>query len=56
MKVVVNATPLIALALVGQLDLLARLFDEVLVPPAVYHEVVVQGHNYPGAADLARAD
>ncbi len=55
MKVVVNATPLIALSLIGQLDLLRRLFDEVLTAPAVYHEVVTQGGDQPGAAALAAA-
>jgi predicted nucleic acid-binding protein len=53
-KVVVNATPLIALSLVNQLELLLnQLFDEVLVPPAVYHEVVIQGAGQPGASELA---
>ena len=32
MKAVVNATPLIALSLIDQFDLLRRLFDEILVP------------------------
>lgn len=53
MKVVVNATPLIALSLINQLELLNELFDEVLVPPAVYEEVVIQGTGQPGAAELA---
>ena len=56
MKAVVNATPLIVLSLIDQFDLLRRLFDEILVPPAVYHEVAVQGRNHPGAAALAAAD
>ena len=41
MKVVVNATPLIALSLVERLDLLPQMFSEVLVPSAVYEEVAV---------------
>lgn len=53
MKVVVNATPLIALSLINQLELLNELFDEVLVPSAVYQEVVIQGAGQPGAAELA---
>jgi hypothetical protein len=47
-KVVVNATPLIALSLVERLDLLPQMFSEVLVPSAVYEEVVVQGRDKPG--------
>jgi predicted nucleic acid-binding protein len=53
MKVVVNATPLIGLALINRLDLLPALFDEVVVPRAVYEEVVVQGRV--GAAALSNA-
>ena len=53
MKVVINATPLIALSLINQLELLNELFDEVLVPPEVYQEVVIQGAGQPGAAELA---
>jgi predicted nucleic acid-binding protein len=56
MKVVVNATPLIALSLVGQLSLLHEMFDEVIVPTAVYEEVVTRGHGRPGASELAQAD
>lgn len=53
MKVVVDSTPLIALSLIDQLSLLPQLFDEVLVPPAVYDEVAMQGTNRPGATALA---
>ena len=37
--VVCNASPLIALAQIDQLDLLAQMFDTVVVPPAVVHEI-----------------
>ena len=44
MKAVVNATPLIALALLDQLDLLRVIFDEIIVPTAVYRRrFVVNG-------------
>ena len=36
MTVVVNATPLIAFALLDHLDLLQELFQQVFVPVAVY--------------------
>lgn len=55
MRAIVNATPLIALALIDRLDLLRSLFDEVIVPANVYEEVVVQGVGKPGADALARA-
>lgn len=56
MKAIVNATPLISLAILGRLDLLHQLFDEVLVPTAVYEEVVAQGAERIGAAAVANTD
>lgn len=55
MTVVVNATPLIALAMIDQLDLLHHLFGDVLVPPTVREEVV-HDVSKPGAATIAAAD
>ncbi len=46
--------PLIALARVGQLDLLHRLYREVRVPPAVHTELAMDSGR-PGARTLARA-
>ncbi|MBN1954213.1 MAG: DUF3368 domain-containing protein [Anaerolineae bacterium] len=56
MKVVVNATPLIALALLERLDLLREMFDEVVVPTSVYEEVTIAGASRPGATLIAQAD
>ena len=41
-KVVVNTTPLISLANVSQLDILKKLYDEIMVPPAVIDEIKSQ--------------
>ena len=38
-KVIVNTTPLIALADIGQLDLLHELYGEILIPDAVLSEI-----------------
>ena len=38
--VVANNTPLVALWVLGRLDLLRELYGEVLIPAAVYHEFV----------------
>ena len=38
--VIVNNTPLVALWILGRLDLLRELYDEVLIPQAVYEEFV----------------
>ncbi|MCH5340323.1 MAG: DUF3368 domain-containing protein [Acetatifactor sp.] len=41
-KVVVNTTPLIALSHVGQLDILKKLYGEIMIPEAVYRELSVK--------------
>lgn len=56
MTVVSNSSPLISLAAVQQLELLKQLFEEIIIPTAVYDEVVVQGQNKPGANDVERAE
>jgi predicted nucleic acid-binding protein len=38
--VIVNNTPLVALWVLGRLDLLRELYDEVLIPQTVYEEFV----------------
>jgi len=54
--VVVNALPLITLFRSSQADLLPRLFNRIVVPDAVWNEVVVQesdddsGHHRQQAA------
>ena len=54
--VVVNSGPLIALSHLGRLDLLRALFGRVLVPDAVWDEVVESGRGRPGAAEVETAD
>ena len=49
MTVVSNASPLITLARIGQLNLLQQLYNDIVIPEAVWHEVVVEGTNQPGA-------
>ena len=55
MRAIANATPLISLALLERLDLLRDLFDEVLIPTAVYDEVVTNAPGRPGASLIRRA-
>ena len=39
-KVVANTTPIIALADIGQLDLLRQLYGEIIIPTAVLDEII----------------
>lgn len=53
--VVTNTTPIIALSLIGQLDLLWALYGEVLAPSAVVAEVMAGGIRRVGASELRQA-
>ena len=50
--VIADTGPLIALARIGQLDLLRRLYGRVVVPSAVHTELAIDS-NRPGAKVLA---
>jgi predicted nucleic acid-binding protein len=52
--IVVNSGPLISLARIGQLQLLPELFDEIVVPAAVYGEVTGDP-SLPGALMIREA-
>lgn len=49
-----SSTP-IHLARIGRVPLLDELFDAVLLPSAVWDEVVVQGDGLPGAKEMRSA-
>lgn len=53
--VVADASPLIAMAAVGRLELLRALFGSVLIPPAVRREISESGSGRPGAEAVAIA-
>jgi len=55
MSVVSNASPLINLARIDQLDLLRQLYGEVWIPEAVYREVVEEGAGQAGAEEVRAA-
>jgi len=54
-KVVSNSGPLINLAKVGQFALLRQIFQRILIPMAVFEEVVVRGAGQPGATETRTA-
>jgi uncharacterized protein len=53
--VVSNSSPLIALARVGQLKLLASFYRRILIPAEVHHEVTVAGRGLAGAEEVQKA-
>ena len=53
MIVVSDSSAIINLAAVGELDLLQQLYREVLVPQAVYDEIVVAGAGMAGSREAA---
>ncbi|MGB9860045.1 MAG: DUF3368 domain-containing protein, partial [Moorellaceae bacterium] len=55
MKVVSNSTPLIALARINELKLLHDIFGSIIIPPAVYREVVIEGAGRPGMKEVKDA-
>jgi hypothetical protein len=56
MKVVSNSSPLINLAGIGKFNLLRDLYGQLIIPEAVWREVVVDGRGQPGSAEVESAD
>ena len=56
MIVVSNSSPLIALARIGRLSILASLFKRILIPAEVQHEVTVAGGGLPGDEEVRNAN
>ncbi|MFO7792722.1 MAG: hypothetical protein ACQESD_05875 [Thermoplasmatota archaeon] len=55
-KVVSNSSPLIHLSKIGLLDILNELFNEIIVPEAVYDECVVEGGGRKDAESIEKAE
>ncbi len=53
--VVSDASVLICLGALGQVQLLQDFYHEIMVPDAVWQEVTVAGATRPGAAAAVRA-
>jgi uncharacterized protein len=57
LKVISNASVLIALSSIGMLSLLRERFPEsIVVPEAVWREVVDEGAERPGASEVSKAN
>jgi len=46
---VADSGPLIGMTRIGQLELLPRMFSEIIAPPEVWREVTIEGRGLPGA-------
>ncbi len=51
---IVDSSPLISLAVVDKLDLLRKLYTQVVAPPMVWEEVTMKGKGLPGAELVGR--
>jgi len=47
--VVSNTSPITNLAAIGQLDLLRQLYQQIVIPEAVYRELTASSSQHPGA-------
>ena len=56
MAVVSDSSPLIALGRIGRIDLLQEVFGTLIVPDAVWNEVVEAGIERIGAIEILNAD
>jgi len=56
MVVVSDTSPLINLATIDHLWLVPKIYGQVIIPLAVFNEIVVEGIGEPGATEIQSAD
>lgn len=56
MIVVSNTSPVINLAVVNHLNLLQKLYSKVVIPQAVYDEIVIEGAGQAGAEEVEQSE
>lgn len=56
MIVVSDASPIISLAAIGQLDLLRQLYGKVFIPPVVHNEIMGTKEAHFGIPEIETAD
>ncbi len=55
MIVISDTSPIINLAIIDKLDLLPQLFDTIIIPEAVFNEIVIIGKGLPGSDIIENA-
>ena len=55
MIVISDTSPIINLAIIDKLDLLPQLFDTIVIPEAVFNEIVIIGKGLPGSDIIENA-
>jgi len=53
--IVANSGPLISFARAKRLDLLRQVIGTLVIPEAVYNEIVVKGEGKPGASEVRKS-
>lgn len=51
-----DSSPLIALSIIQQLELLPKLYQRVVIPHKVWEEITINGAGLPGALAISRLD
>lgn len=55
MIIVSDASPLMNLAAISQLQLLREIYGRIIIPPKVFQELTVQGRGQPGDSEVRNA-
>lgn len=55
MLIISDTSPIINLTVIGHLDLLPKLFGEIIIPQMVYAEIVIDGAGEPGSDEIQNA-
>ena len=55
-SVIANSTPLISLAKTNELDILKEIYNQIVIPKAVYEEVAISGRGKKGSVEITSAE
>lgn len=55
MLVVSDSGPILSFARAGRLDLIRQVFPKIIIPHAVYEDIVLRGKGKPGADEVKQA-